>query len=106
MCTKENWFDIHFIVDILGTEFPKYPTLVRKTAQLRTLFNSNTIELTVHTSWYCGLSVVYFDQHLGAAHSKRWSKKSFSAFFVLKSLKKQEICSKILQNTHFFKFAP
>ena len=30
------------------------------------------------------LSVVYFDQRLGAAHSKRWSKQSF---FVLKSLK-------------------
>ena len=25
-------------------------------------------------------SVVYFDQRLGAAHSKRWSKSSFSAF--------------------------
>ena len=30
-------------------------------------------------------SVVYFDQHLGAAHPKHWSKWSFSAFFVLKS---------------------
>ena len=47
-------------------------------------------------------SVVYFDQRLGAAHSKRWSKKSFSAFLVLIALKKQEICSKILQKKMFF----
>ena len=26
------------------------------------------------------MAVVYFDQHLGAAHSKRWSKWPFSAF--------------------------
>ena len=30
-------------------------------------------------------NIVYFDQRLGAAHSKRWSKKSFSAFFLHKS---------------------
>ena len=29
--------------------------------------------------------VVYFNQHLGAAHSKCWSKYVFLAFFVLKS---------------------
>ena len=27
---------------------------------------------------------VYFDQRLGTAHSKRWSKRPFSAFFVQK----------------------
>ena len=27
--TNENWFVIPFVVDILGTEFPKYLTLVR-----------------------------------------------------------------------------
>ena len=31
------------------------------------------------------MSVVYFYQCLGAAHPKRWSKFSFSAFVVLKS---------------------
>ena len=25
--TNENWFVIPFVVDILGTEFTKYPTL-------------------------------------------------------------------------------
>ena len=29
--------------------------------------------------------VVDFDLHLGAAHPKRWSKSSFTAFLVLKS---------------------
>ena len=38
--------------------------------------------------------VVYFDQHLGAAHSKRWSKSSFSAFLLQKTWNKQEFCSK------------
>ena len=38
--------------------------------------------------------VVYLDQLLGAAHSKRSSKWPFSAFFVQKNQKKQEICSK------------
>ena len=26
--TNENWFQTPFVVDILGTKFPKYPTLV------------------------------------------------------------------------------
>ena len=26
--TNENWFEIPFVKDILGTEFPKYLTLV------------------------------------------------------------------------------
>ena len=30
-------------------------------------------------------SVVYFDQHLGAVHSKHWLRYVFSRFFVLKS---------------------
>ena len=51
--TNENWFVIPFVVGILGTEFPKYLTLVRKTAQLRTilhcwklfgLFNVNSLD--------------------------------------------------------------
>ena len=29
MYTNENWFVILFVVDILGTEIPKYLTLVR-----------------------------------------------------------------------------
>ena len=32
------------------------------------------------------LSVVYFDQRLGAAHSKRWLKYAFSTFFCLKAV--------------------
>ena len=39
--------------------------------------------------------VVYFDQHLGAAHSECWPKYVFSRFFVQKLAKK-----------YFFKFAP
>ena len=34
------------------------------------------------------LLVVYYDQHLGAGHSKRWLKQSFTAFFMAKSCKK------------------
>ena len=45
-------------------------------------------------------SVVYFDQLLGAAHPKIWSKSLFS--LAEKMRKKQEICSKILQKTRFF----
>ena len=49
--------------------------------------------------------VVYCDQCLGAAHSKRWSKWSFSAFFVLKSKKfaakfcKKHVFLSLHQNT-------
>ena len=32
-------------------------------------------------------TVVYFDQRLGAAHPKGWSKESFSAFFVVSDRK-------------------
>ena len=38
-------------------------------------------------------AVVYFDQCLGAAHSKHWLKYSFSMFFVLKA----EKCKKKLK---------
>ena len=34
--------------------------------------------------------IVYFDQILGAAHSKHWSKNAFSLFFCPKKLKKEE----------------
>ena len=30
MYTDENWFEISFVVDILGTKFPKYLTLTNK----------------------------------------------------------------------------
>ena len=30
MYTDENWFEISFVVDILGTKFPKYLTLKNK----------------------------------------------------------------------------
>ena len=46
--------------------------------------------------------LVYFDQRLGAAHAKRWSKWSFSAFLLQKKQKKQEICSKFQQKRLFF----
>ena len=45
--------------------------------------------------------VVYFDQLLGAAHPKSWSKSSFSAKKAEKMRKKQEICCKIHQKTRF-----
>ena len=51
------------------------------------------------------LSVAYFDQRLGVAHSKRWSKSLFLTFFVLKiwkTSKKKEICCKILQKRILF----
>ena len=35
-------------------------------------------------------NVIYFDQRLGAAHSKCWLKYAFLAFFMPKSLKKGE----------------
>ena len=41
------------------------------------------------------LIVVYFDQHLGAAHSKRWSKSSFLTFLLQKTLKKQGLNTSI-----------
>ena len=49
------------------------------------------------------LFVVYFDQCLGSAHSKRPVEIVIFIIFVVKTLKKQEICSKFLQKTHFFK---
>ena len=49
--------------------------------------NDNMSQSELTTS--INLSDVYFDQRLGAAHPKRWSKSSFSAFYVLKSWKMQ-----------------
>ena len=54
----------------------------------RSTEHSKTGEMSfwVRTSPYSTiLSVVYFDQRLDAAHPKCWSKKSISAFFLLKS---------------------
>ena len=51
--------------------------------------------------------VVYFDQLLGAAHSKRWSKYAFSTFFSLKA-EKRKIERNLQQNSaknRFSKFA-
>ena len=45
--------------------------------------------------------VVYFDQRLGAAHSKRWSKQSFTAF-LLQNPKKGRNLQQILAKTGFF----
>ena len=38
---KGNWFVIPLAVDVLGTEFPKYPSLVRESASTRntTVYN-------------------------------------------------------------------
>ena len=47
------------------------------------------------------ISVVYFNQRLGAAHSKTLVKKVIFSAFNSKKLKKQEICIKILQKTRF-----
>ena len=53
------------------------------------LHNRRQLAATTH--------VVYFDQCLGAAHPKRWLKYAFFTVFMAKSLKKQEMCSKIWQ---------
>ena len=42
--------------------------------------------------------VVYFDQRMGAVHPKRWSKKSFLAFFVVKAEKMQKKVANLVQN--------
>ena len=42
------------------------------------------VSILITTKWLC---VVYFDQRLGAAHTKRWLKKSFSAYLMQKSFK-------------------
>ena len=34
--------------------------------------------------------VVYFNQRMGAAHSKRWSKYAYKMFFVLKAGKRKK----------------
>ena len=34
--------------------------------------------------------VVYFNQRMGAAHSKHWSKYAYKMFFCAKSWKKEE----------------
>ena len=39
--------------------------------------------------------VVYFDQCLGAVHSKHWSEYAFSMYFLQKKLKKEEKAKKI-----------
>ena len=65
---------------------------------------------------YCGLSnntfklllkklivVVYFNQRLGAAHSKRLWKESISTFLLQKTFKKARNFSK---KQFFFKFGP
>ena len=51
---------------------------------------------------YWLLDVEYFDQRLGAAHSKRWLEQSLSAFFVLKSFKKaSNLQQNFAKNTFF-----
>ena len=48
---------------------------------------------------HLGAPLVYFDdQPLGAAHPKRCWKKSFSAFFFAKKLKKRKKVTNLQQN--------
>ena len=60
-----------------------YKQVKENTPLQHILFLKHSISLFLSS-----LSVVYFDQHLGAAHPNHWSKSSFSAFFVLKSAKR------------------
>ena len=49
------------------------------------------------------MGVVYLNQRLGAAHSKRWLVEIvIFSVFAAKNLRKQEICSKYLQKNSFF----
>ena len=54
----------------------------------------------------CSVCCIYFDQRLGTAHSKPWSKYIFWMFFLClkaeKRKKKQEILCKIWPKTLFF----
>ena len=50
-------------------------------------------------------NVVYFDQHLGAAHSKRWLKYAFSCFGG-KMEKSKKIEAKLSKKNVLFEFAP
>ena len=61
-------------------------------------FRDDAPKLLKELDSLAGVCVVYFDQGLGAAHSKRCV---IFSIFIGKSLKKQEICSKILQKKIF-----
>ena len=51
-----------------------------------------------------GMSVLYFNQHLGATDSKRWSKYTFSMCFCFKAEKRRKFVVKFGQKC-FFDFA-
>ena len=60
---------------------------------------------TTNTPW----AVVYFDQCLGTAHSKDWSKYAFAAFVVLKSWRKEKsknYDAKLSKKLFFFNLHP
>ena len=48
-----------------------------------------------------GMSVLYFNQHLGATDSKRWSKYTFSMCFCLKAEKRRKFVAKFGQKCFF-----
>ena len=56
-----------------------------------------TVGIFIANSW--GHRVLYIKPNAGP-------NSHFQRFLCKKAKKKQEICSKILQKTHFFKFAP
>ena len=49
----------------------------------------------VKAVFFASCSVVYFNQHLGAAQSKDWSKYAFSTFFVSKVEKLRKTLAKM-----------
>ena len=63
---------------------------------------ANYKETEIWFDWTLNIgSVVYFNQHLDAEHSRCWSKYAFLTFLMAKGKKKRKkhkICSKILHN--------
>ena len=79
-----------------------YENKRRKTIFILLCFETLVSNKEQLKSWY----VVYFDQHLDAAHSKCWSKYAFLHF--LQKIKKRKQSKKIeaKSSPKFFEFAP
>ena len=85
---RKKKFWTNFLVRAAPKSWSKYTTSIREASSFSSQFYFGlqcylAVNYNLKLLWEM-TAVVYFNQCLGAAHSKCWSKSSFLTFFVLK----------------------
>ena len=93
----------HFVTKVLRARGPgtQVWNFLRKILKIGYFLTLVTVSV-----WYILLDVVYFDQGLGAEHSKHWSKSNFSCFLHVFASFRCKIDKRWRKNEHFLNLFP